>query len=188
MTLTLAPAIFLDRDGVILEHRDNYVKSLVEAVIMPAALAALQRLAPSPYRIVIVTNQALVGRGIIPLGEAQAINQWTVDEIRRAGGRIDGSYLCPHHPDDHCACRKPKPGMLLDAAADLHLDLSRSVMIGDAITDLQAGQAAGARPILVRTGRGRAQFELLHTNGLSHTPVFDDLAQSVQAILDGQFG
>jgi D-glycero-D-manno-heptose 1,7-bisphosphate phosphatase len=171
---------------VILEHRDDYVKSLAEAVIMPAALAALQRLAPSSYRIVIVTNQALVGRGIIPLGEVQAINQWTVDEIRRAGGRIDGWYLCPHHPSANCGCRKPKPGMLLDAAADLHIDLARSVMIGDAITDLQAGRAAGTRPILVRTGRGQTQSELLRTNGLIDTPVFDDLAQAVRAILDGQ--
>ncbi len=170
---------------MILEHRDDYVKSLAEAIIMPAALAALARLATSPYRIVIVTNQALVGRGIIPLAVAEAINQWTVDEIRKAGGRIDAAYLCPHHPDAGCACRKPQPGMLLEAAADLHLDLARSMMIGDAISDLQAGLAAGAQPVLVRTGRGQEQAERLHSNGLSQSPVYDDLAEAVQAILDG---
>jgi len=186
MTRALTPAIFLDRDGVILQNRDDYVKSLAEAVMLPTALTALARLAVSPYRIVIATNQALVGRGIIPLGEAQAINQWVVAEIQRGGGRIDGVYLCPHHPEAGCACRKPRPGMLLEAAADLNLDLARSIMIGDAITDLQAGRAVGASAILVRSGRGAVQATLLSANGLSKVPVFADLAEAVQAILDGR--
>jgi D-glycero-D-manno-heptose 1,7-bisphosphate phosphatase len=183
MTSALAPAVFLDRDGVILEHRDYYVKSLAEAVVMPRALAALQALASSPYRIVIATNQSLVGRGIIPLATAQAINDWTVAEVRRHGGRIDLAQLCPHHPDQDCPCRKPRPGMLLDAAAALGLDLARSVMIGDALTDVQAGLAAGARAILVRSGRGEQQAPLLQANGLSHVPIYADLGEAVEALL-----
>ena len=161
------------------------MKCVAEAVFMPGVVAALARLAGTPYSIVIATNQALVGRGIIPLGEAQAINQWVVSEIRRGGGRIDGVYLCPHHPEAGCSCRKPRPGMLLEAAADLNIDLARSVMIGDAITDLQAGHAAGASGILVRSGRGGAQAALLPANGLSQVPVFADLPEAAQAILDG---
>ena len=169
---------------MILEHRDYYVKNLAEAVVMPAALAALTRLAQSPYRIVIATNQALVGRGIIPLADVESINQWMINEIRQAGGRIDAAYICPHHPEAQCVCRKPKPGMLLTAASEHHLDLPRSFMIGDAITDLLAGHAAGARSLLVRTGRGAAQAELLARHGLGHVPIYDDLTEAVQAILD----
>jgi D-glycero-D-manno-heptose 1,7-bisphosphate phosphatase len=186
MTRAVAPAIFLDRDGVILEHRDDYVKSLAEGVVMPSALGALQKLAGLPYRIVIVTNQSPIGRGIIPLAQVEAINQWMVDEVRQHGGRIDRVCLCPHHPDAGCACRKPRPGMLLDAAEALGIDLAQSLMIGDAVTDLQAGRAAGARSILVRSGRGEAQAALLQSNGLSHVPIFADLAEVVDAILDGR--
>jgi D-glycero-D-manno-heptose 1,7-bisphosphate phosphatase len=186
MAHALTPAVFLDRDGVILQHRDDYVKSLAEAVVMPSALTALRRLAATPYRVVIATNQSLVGRGIIPLAEAEAINQWTIDEVRRGGGRIDRVFMCPHHPDSDCACRKPRPGMLLEAAALLHIDLTRSVMIGDAVTDVQAGHAAGAQSILVRSGRGEAQSALLQSNGLNHVPVCADLEEAVQAILDGR--
>jgi len=177
------PAIFLDRDGVILENRDDYVKSFKEAVFVPGALAALTRLADSPFRVVVATNQAQVGRGIIPLAEAEAINQWVVDEVAGAGGRIDAAYLCPHAPDDGCDCRKPRPGMLLDAASDLRLDLSRSLIIGDAITDLQAGEAAAVRALLVRTGRGATQEELLVAHALGHVSVYADLAAAVEGFL-----
>lgn len=181
--MILQPAIFLDRDGVVVENRDDYVKTRAEAVFVPGALAALCRLAASPYRIVIATNQALVGRGIMPLAEAEAINQWVSTEIVRAGGRIDGAYLCPHAPDAGCACRKPRPGMLLEAAAGLGLDLPRSFIVGDSITDLQAGQAAGAQSILIRTGRGASQEALLQANGLAHVSVYPDLAAAVDALL-----
>jgi D-glycero-D-manno-heptose 1,7-bisphosphate phosphatase len=184
MPQTLIPAVFLDRDGVILQHRANYVTSLAEAILLPQAVQALRQLANSPYRIVIATNQSLVGRGIIPLAEAEAINQWTVAAVRRAGGRIDAAYMCPHHPAENCACRKPRPGMLVAAAAALGIDLTRSVMIGDAITDLQAGHAAGARAMLVRSGRGAEQAELLQINGLAEVPVVADLAAAVQSILE----
>jgi D-glycero-D-manno-heptose 1,7-bisphosphate phosphatase len=185
MAQPLTPAVFLDRDGVILEHREGYVRSIAEAVFLPRALSALARLAATPYPIVIATNQALVGRGIIPLAEVTVINNWVVGEICRAGGRIDWVGLCPHHPDDGCQCRKPKPGMLVDAAAALNIDLSRSIMIGDAVTDLLAGQAAGAQPLMVRSGRGSAQEHLLAAAGLLNVPIFSDLAEVVNAIASG---
>ncbi len=153
----MRPTIFLDRDGVIIENRPNYVRSWGEVVFIPGALPALVELAASPYAIVIVTNQAGVGRGFISLAEAEGINQRVRDEIVRAGGRVDGLYLCPHTDVDGCDCRKPRPGMLLRAARELNLDLSRSWLIGDALTDLQAGEAAGVRPLLVLTGRGAEQ-------------------------------
>jgi D-glycero-D-manno-heptose 1,7-bisphosphate phosphatase len=186
MTQPPRPAVFLDRDGVILEHRDDYVKSVDEAVFLPGAFDGLAVLAATPLRIVVATNQALVGRGIIPLAEAAAINDWMLAEVIRHGGRIDQIRMCPHHPREGCACRKPQPGMLRDAAGELNINLSRSVMIGDAVTDLLAGQAAGARPVLVRTGRGSQEAERLHAHGLAGVAVFPSLAEAAAAIVRGE--
>jgi D-glycero-D-manno-heptose 1,7-bisphosphate phosphatase len=155
------PAVFLDRDGVIIENRDSYVRSWTDVVFIPSSLPALADFSARSYKMIIITNQSAIGRGIISLETAQDINRRVVEEIERWGGRVDGVYLCPHAPDEGCECRKPRPGLLLQAAAALDLDLSRSVMVGDAISDLLAGQNAGIRrTFLVRTGRGAAQ-ELL---------------------------
>jgi D-glycero-D-manno-heptose 1,7-bisphosphate phosphatase len=139
----------------------------------------------SHYQIVLVTNQSAVGRGIISAELAIQINFRLVDEIQRAGGRIDGIYMCPHSPDDKCRCRKPEPGLLLRAAGELAIDLEQSIMIGDALSDLQAGQAAGLRRlILVRSGRGRDQELLPQPDGLMPYQVFADLAGALQSIID----
>lgn len=177
------PAVFLDRDGVIIANRDDYVKSIDEVVYLPGALAALARLAVSQYLVVIVTNQSAIGRGILPAETAEAIGLHVIGRIRREGGRIDRMYVCPHTPDDNCDCRKPKPGLLLRAARELPLDLSGSWMVGDALSDAQAALAAGVRPILVRTGRGTEQADLSEANGLNHVPVVADLAEAVGLIL-----
>ena len=177
-------AAFLDRDGVIIENRADYVKSWDEVSFVPGALLALQELACSPLAVVLFTNQSAVGRGIITLAQAQAINARVIETVRAAGGRIDGSYLCPHAPEAGCACRKPAPGLLLQAAQELALDLSRSWAVGDAATDLQAARAAGVRGILVRTGRGRTQEARLPALGLGTCPVVDDLPAAVKLILD----
>lgn len=178
----LHPAIFLDRDGVIIENRADHVKSIAAVQFIPGALAALAALAASDRRVVIVTNQAVVGRGLITLAEAEAINHYVRRQIETAGGRVDGLYLCPHHPDEGCACRKPRPGMLLAAAQALEIDLAQSVLIGDALTDVQAAQAAGAQALLVRTGRGAAQTQALAAAGLAGVPVFEHLAEALQSL------
>lgn len=153
----MRPAIFLDRDGVIIENRPEHVRAWSDVAFLPGALAALERLAGSPFAVVVVTNQAAVGRGLVTLEQAEALNAGVVRAVRAAGGRIDAAYLCPHRPDEGCACRKPRPGLLLRAARELGLCLSDSWIVGDAVSDLEAGRAAGARGILVRTGRGAAQ-------------------------------
>jgi D-glycero-D-manno-heptose 1,7-bisphosphate phosphatase len=152
------PAIFLDRDGVLIENRADYVKSLAEVRFIPGALAALARAARLPdYRFVVVTNQSAIGRGLISLETAAAINAYVRQQVEAAGGRLDGLYVCPHVPEAGCACRKPAPGMLLQAAEALDLDLAASVMIGDALSDVQAGHAAGTRALLVKTGLSDAE-------------------------------
>ncbi len=155
------PALFLDRDGVIIENRANYIRSWDDVEIYPQALQALAQIRHIPYKIILVTNQSVVGRGLITLARAQMINDRLISEIEKGNGRIDAVYMCPHAPHNNCACRKPQPGLLLQAAADHAIDLSRSIMIGDALTDIAAGQAAGvAHTILLRAGRGTAQAQL----------------------------
>jgi D-glycero-D-manno-heptose 1,7-bisphosphate phosphatase len=172
----------LDRDGVINENRADYVRSPDQLVYIPGAFEALRMLAGTPYRIVVVSNQSAVGRGIISEEQANAINDELVSTVRRQGGRIDAAYLCPHDPRDGCDCRKPQPGMLLRAAQELNLDLGRSFLIGDALTDCAAGKAAGVRSVLVLTGRGRDQLASLKDREPEFS-VAPDLLTAVQDIL-----
>jgi len=175
--------VFLDRDGVIIENRSDYVKSWEEVRFPPRAFEALRRLSRSEYALVLITNQSAVGRGIISLEQAMEINRRVIAEIEARGGRVDASYMCPHRPDEGCNCRKPAPGMLLRAAGDLDLDLARSYVVGDAASDIRAAQAAGVRGILVLTGRGAGQVSLLEARGLRSWLVMADLSAAVDYIL-----
>ena len=176
----MKPAIFLDRDGVVIENRPDYVLRWEDVEFFPEAVRALAQFAARPYQIIIVTNQSAVGRGIISLETAQAINQKLVSELQTKGCRIDGVFMCPHAPDDQCTCRKPRPGLLLQAAQALEVDLTNSIMIGDAWTDLQAGQAAGVWQLaLVRTGRGKQQLGLPHPPEISEAKIYADLAAAL---------
>jgi D-glycero-D-manno-heptose 1,7-bisphosphate phosphatase len=179
------PAIFLDRDGVIIENLSTYVRSWEDVHFIPNSLAALKRAQSSPYKFVIITNQSAVGRGILPLELAWEINNGVVQAIGRAGGRVDGSFMCPHAPHEDCDCRKPKPGLIYQAASELKLDLGQSILIGDALSDLLAGQAAGIpKTILLRTGRGRGQEKLPYPTTLKPFLVYHDLAEALQSELD----
>jgi D-glycero-D-manno-heptose 1,7-bisphosphate phosphatase len=175
-------AVFLDRDGVIIENRADYVKSWSEVRFLPEAVGALRRLSRTDYAVVLVTNQSAVGRRIITLDQARAINHRVVTEIQAAGGRVDAAYLCPHHPDDRCECRKPAPGMFLRAARELGLDLAGSYAIGDATSDMDAARSAGVRGILVLTGRGREQRANLV--GGDDLPCVADLSAAVDYVLE----
>ena len=156
--MSLHPAIFLDRDGVIIHNRKDYVRSLEQVKIYPQALRALARLKDSPYKIVIVTNQAGIGKGLMTRAVVDEIHACILARVGQSGGRIDGIFLCPHTAADGCTCRKPQPGLLLQAARELELDLSRSILIGDALSDIEAGQRAGVQEtILVLTGVTRRE-------------------------------
>jgi D-glycero-D-manno-heptose 1,7-bisphosphate phosphatase len=170
-----SPAIFLDRDGVIIENRADYVKSVAEVRFIPGALAALARVARlGAHRLVIVTNQSAIGRGLMTPAAAEAVNAYVRQQTEAAGGRLDGLFVCPHRPDAGCDCRKPAPGLLLQAAAALDLDLTASVMIGDALSDVHAAHAAGAHALLVRTGLGAGV-----NAALAAVPVLPDLAAAL---------
>lgn len=178
------PAVFLDRDGVLIENRDDYIRAWSQVLVFPKTLSSLKRIQSAGYKIVIVTNQSAVGRGLITMQLAEEINQTLMDLIRNDGVQVDGVYICPHRPEDDCDCRKPKPGMLLQAARELSLDLARSWLIGDAWSDLLAGQAVNLRgEILVKTGRGLDQLRLPKPENLDGFTIAEDLAEAVDAIL-----
>ena len=183
------PAVFLDRDGVIIQNRDDYVKTWDEVQVFPGVLGQLQRVAASTdLLVVMVSNQAAVAHGKTSLEMVQYINRRLINLTMAAGGRVDGVYICPHGPADGCQCRKPAPGMLLEAAHDLGIDLSRSWMVGDAVTDVRAGVAVGARPLLVLTGRGREQRENLPNDLVKQTVIVPDLRGAVDYIMEHNVG
>jgi histidinol-phosphate phosphatase family protein len=176
-------AVFLDRDGVLIENRPDFLKDWAEVEFLPGALEALARLADSPLAVVIVSNQAAVGRGFLELATAWELHRRIVAEIQRHGGRIDASYLCPHRPEDGCLCRKPAPGMIRQAARDLRLDLAASWLVGDSLRDLEAGRAAGVRGILVSTGHGAEEQSLMPPEMRGLWPAVADLPAAVERIL-----
>jgi D-glycero-D-manno-heptose 1,7-bisphosphate phosphatase len=179
-------AVFLDRDGVIIQNREAYVRCWEDVEFLPETLWALGLLSQSTYKIIIITNQSAIGRGIITPLQAAEINTRIVQKIVGAGGHVDGLYVCPHTPEDHCQCRKPLPGLILQAAKDLSIDLNSSFMIGDALTDIQAGQAAGIPTnILVKTGRGQEQLHSSHDKNCLPYCIVDHFASAVEMILSG---
>jgi D-glycero-D-manno-heptose 1,7-bisphosphate phosphatase len=151
-------AIFVDRDGVICENRTDHVKSWDEFRFLPGARMGLAALSRLGLPLVVITNQAIIGRGMVPATVVDDIHRRMVAEVEASGGRVDRVVYCPHRPEDRCACRKPEPGMLLRVAAEMDIDLSQSYLIGDAAGDLLAGQRVGCQLFLVLTGRGWGQF------------------------------
>jgi D-glycero-D-manno-heptose 1,7-bisphosphate phosphatase len=182
-------AIFLDRDGVIIENRAEYVRTWSDVAFIPEALDALARLSRTPYVVVLVTNQSAVGRGVISEEKAFEIQREIEKVIRAAGGRVDDTLMCLHAPWEECACRKPRPGLLLMAAEKHALDLKRSFMIGDALSDLQAGRSAGVgKSALVLTGRGRDQIHLEEAKELAPIEVFPRLSDFIDHLLSDSVG
>ena len=180
------PAIFLDRDGVINENRPDYVKSWDELKFLPGVFDALRVLERTRFAVVVVTNQSAINRGVMRETALDNIHRRVTQKIVATGGRIDGIFYCPHRPDEGCACRKPRPGLLFQAEKALNLALDESFFVGDAVSDVEAAAAAGVQPLLVRTGRGRAQELLLKKHLRLSCPVFDDLPEAVSWILREQ--
>lgn len=141
-------AVFLDRDGTLIEDI-GYLHQPEEVAWKEGAIEALRRLQSAGYTLVIITNQSGIGRGLYGEDDMHGVHAHMKRMLAQEGVAVSGIYHCPHHPDDTCECRKPEPGMLLQAARDLKLDLAESWLIGNACSDIAAGQGAGVRTILV---------------------------------------
>ena len=179
-------AIFLDRDGVICRNRPDHVKSWTEFVFLARALESLARLAVLDMPIIVVTNQAVINRGLATAATVEEIHHQMLASVETAGGRIDGVYYCPHRPEDQCGCRKPQPGLLKQAAADLGIEFEGSYLVGDAWSDIKAGLAVGCTPFLVLTGRGLREVLQALREGAGHFRVVRDLPEAVTAILEAE--
>jgi D-glycero-D-manno-heptose 1,7-bisphosphate phosphatase len=159
----LRPAVFFDRDGT-LNVEKNYLHRIEDWEWIDGAVAALARLQAAGFALVVITNQAGIARGLYDEAAVHTLHSWMREQLKTHGVTIDGIYFCPHHPDftpnyaQVCQCRKPNPGMVLQAAREHGLDLGNSWVVGDRWSDLQAGEAAGlAGGVLVRTGYGAVE-------------------------------
>lgn len=179
----LASAVFLDRDGVLIEDR-HYLHRVEQVVFTPGAVGALQKLTAAGFGLFIVTNQSGVGRGYFTLADVKAVHDHMLAEFARHGVAIRKIYVAPEAPDQPSRGRKPSPQFLYDAQAEFGLDLAKSFMVGDKWIDLECGWNAGVRrSILVRTGYGR-ETERQHAAQLGPATVVDDLAAAADWILN----
>ena len=176
-------AVFLDRDGVINENRDDHVKSWREFRFLPGAPEALARLASAGVRVFVVTNQAIINRGVLSRAAVEALNERMMREVRSRGGLIEAVACCPHRPEEGCDCRKPGAGLLIDLAQRHGIELHNAVLVGDALSDIEAGQTAGCRTVLVLTGRGRRELQRAAAAGKNGFMVASDLRAATELLL-----
>ncbi|MBC9905879.1 MULTISPECIES: D-glycero-beta-D-manno-heptose 1,7-bisphosphate 7-phosphatase [Achromobacter] len=173
--------IILDRDGVINQDSDSFVKNPDEWIALPGSLHAIARLTQAGWKVVVATNQSGLARGLFDMDTLTAIHTKMRRELAAAGGSIDAVFMCPHGPDDNCACRKPKPGMFEQIGHRYDVDLAGVPAVGDSLRDLQASSSVGCSPWLVLSGNGK---KTLAKGGLpDNTRVCDDLSAVVDALL-----
>lgn len=175
--------VLLDRDGVINHDSDDYIKSPEEWRPIEGSLEAIALLNRHGYKIVVITNQSGLQRGLFDQATLDRIHAKMYRLAADKGGKIDSLYFCPHGPADGCACRKPKPGLLELFAADKQVNLQGIPFIGDALRDIQTAQAVGASPILVKTGKGK---KTLTDNPDLNIPVFENLYDAAKYLVSRQ--
>ena len=173
--------IILDRDGVINEDSPDYIKTPDEWKPLPGSLQAIAKLCHNGYRVIIASNQSGLGRHKFDITALNEIHEKMLTHLAQYGGHIDAIFFCPHDPKEGCSCRKPKPGLLLEIAARLHISLADVPVVGDKASDIQAAQAAGARPFLVRTGAGQATIDSGQVP--QGVPIYDNLAAVADTLL-----
>jgi D-glycero-D-manno-heptose 1,7-bisphosphate phosphatase len=168
--------VILDRDGTIIEER-QYLSEPEQIALISGVAAALRELRRMGFGLVVITNQSGIGRGFFDQSQLQRVHQRLAEMLQAEGIYLDGLYVCPHTPEDDCACRKPKLGLLQKAAEDLGFNMASSIVIGDKASDIEMGSTAGALTFLVRTGYG-TRFE----NDVAVDYVVDNLEAAVNAI------
>jgi D-glycero-D-manno-heptose 1,7-bisphosphate phosphatase len=183
------PAVFLDRDGTIIEER-GYLDRLEDLTIFPWTGDALRLLKRAGFATVVITNQSAIARGLIDEAFLSRVHQTIDSRVNAAGGGIDRYYFCPHFPEatieryrQTCGCRKPAPGMIEQACREMDLDASRSVMVGDRWLDVACGRAAGTRTVLVRSGHGSSEAETTPPAGVHADAILNNLMEAVGWIL-----
>lgn len=184
---TMNKAVFLDRDGTLIEDHD-YICTLEESKIFPFAAEAVRLMNDGGYRVIGITNQSSIARGICTKEQVETIHREIMERLQKEGAHMERFYYCPYHPEGAVAqyrkfssCRKPAPGMLLQAAADYDIDLSQSIMMGDNWMDIAAGLDAGCRTVLVLTGKNPAR-QLLAERNLRPDLVTDNILTAMREL------
>lgn len=175
--------IILDRDGVINEDSDFYIKSPDEWIPIPGSLEGIARLNHGGYRVVVASNQSGLARGLFTIDDLNAMHRKMHRELARVGGQIESTFFCPHGPDDDCRCRKPRPGLFEQIAYRLRRDLTFAPAVGDSLRDIEAALAVGAAPVLVLTGKGTQTLRSLPRALMQKVQVFTDLSAVADALV-----
>lgn len=183
MTKPDKPLVILDRDGVINEDSDAYVKSPAEWKAISGSINAIVNLKKAGFLVAIATNQSGIARGLFDLDTLSQINLKMIKLVQTAGGAIDRIEVCIHGPQDQCCCRKPKPGMIIKILEYFGKVREPVYFVGDSLRDLQAAKNAKIKPVLVKTGKGLATYHQLQQNCLTDVSVFDDLQAFSQALI-----
>jgi D-glycero-D-manno-heptose 1,7-bisphosphate phosphatase len=183
------PLLVLDRDGVVNQDSDEYIRSERDWIPIPGSVEAIARLSLAGYRVAIATNQSGLNRGYFTLDDLDSIHNRLSTMVEEQGGNIAGIFYCPHRPDENCNCRKPDIGLLQAIERELGEPVAGCYFVGDSLKDLQAGQAMGCKPVLVLTGKGQLTRDQLNAGNADVTdpqaiPVYENLADAVAAILE----
>ena len=175
--------VFLDRDGVINEERADYVKNWQEFRFLPGALQAIASLTQAGFRTFVISNQSAINRGLASVEDVEEIHRRMKNEIERAGGDVEAILYCPHTPRENCRCRKPRPGLLEKAAKNYGLELERCYLIGDKLSDIEAGRAVGCYCVLVQTGIGVGEPTGARTSTAVNCHICADITQAADWII-----
>lgn len=176
------PAAFLDRDGTIIFDK-HYLSSPDQIKLYKNAAESINKLRKAGFKIIVVTNQSGIGRGMFTEKDLEKINKKFIKMLKECGAKVDGLYYCPHIDEDNCDCRKPKTGMALQAAKEHNIDFSRSYTVGDSIRDYMLGHNLGAKGILVLTGHGKKQSEKIKKEKIKPFKVCKNLSHAVNLII-----
>lgn len=174
--------IILDRDGVINEDSDNFIKSPAEWLPVPGSLEAIARLNHFGFKVVVATNQSGLARGLFSIDDLNSIHLKMRNMLDRVGGHLEGVFFCPHGPEEHCDCRKPRNGLLLQIARRMGAQLKGVPVIGDSKRDLDCALTVGALPILVRTGKGERTLTE-NPSLIEKILIYNNLASAVDNII-----
>ncbi|HBN14620.1 MAG: D-glycero-beta-D-manno-heptose-1,7-bisphosphate 7-phosphatase [Gammaproteobacteria bacterium] len=184
MTPGGARLIILDRDGVINEDSDAFIKSVAECVPVAGSIDAIARLSKAGYTVAVATNQSGIARGLLSETTLSQIHGYLSGLVEKAGGHIAGFFYCPHGPDTNCSCRKPRPGLLYQIRDKYGSEICGVPVVGDSLRDLQAAKTAGCTPVLVRSGKGEQTLATGLPPELADSPQFANLAAFVDDLLN----
>ncbi len=180
--LPMNKLVILDRDGVINEDSDAYIKSVAEWTPVPGSLEGIAKLTEAGFRIVVASNQSGLGRGLFDQATLDEIHAHMHDRVADAGGHLEAVFYCPHHPDEGCQCRKPQPGLLEQIERELAVSVVGAYFVGDTRKDLEVARSKGAIPILVRSGKG--ERTIAAGDDTLAERVCDNLLQAAEYLLE----